>query len=99
MKTARSLTLLAGLLVVAATPAFGQGIPPATEADKDAEYMRLFTNGLEAITARRLDESESLFRACIRMDPKRPIAYYNLACTYSLNDKLTIAFAVGSGPL
>lgn len=73
------------LLLGATAPARAQGTPPGmTAEDKAAEFDRLFQFGLQALTQRKLKESEQAFLACVQLDPARPIPYYNLACAYSL---------------
>ena len=67
--------------------------PAWAQDDREAEYSLMFTRGLEAITRRDLDTSEKLFLACIKVFPDRPVAHYNLACTYSLREDAPKAVA------
>jgi hypothetical protein len=85
MPSRLSSYVLAALLLVA---------PFARAQDPDAlqaEYSEAFSAGLEAITRRDLARSEALFKRCVQLRPDQPVAYYNLACTYSLGEKTDAA--------
>jgi hypothetical protein len=79
--TARILAVALALSVAYVAPVAAQGM---SENDKEDEFNALFQEGLKSITARNLDRSEKLFKACVQLYPDRPTAYYNLACTLSL---------------
>jgi hypothetical protein len=73
------------LLVSLAGPAEAQRQPtPETDQEK---FSRAFVSGLELLTARKLAPAEKAFKACVKLFPDRPVAYYNLACTYSLSER------------
>jgi tetratricopeptide (TPR) repeat protein len=81
-----AVLLFAFSLTLAPTQALAQP-QPNPEAEKEAQYMALFQAGLEALSARNLEQSERIWRECIRIYPERPTAYYNLACNHSLANK------------
>lgn len=83
--TALAFTLTLGL-ALCAPAARAQDTPVDPAAEKQAEFSRLFSEGLEAITRRDLARSERLFKQCAQLFPDQPVAYYNLACTYSLGE-------------
>lgn len=81
-RCATFLTLMA-LITFVGSPADAQQ-PRLPQPTKEERFQQAFTAGLQAITARKLQRSERLFKMCIQLFPERPVAYYNLACTYSL---------------
>lgn len=80
--------LLLGLTFGAPAPAQAQFQP---QESKESQFRRYFVEGLKALTARKLPQSERLFLACVRLFPNRPVAYYNLACARSLMKDTTRA--------
>lgn len=81
-----SAVLVLALLLTAAPAARAQD-----PAARQAEYSEAFSAGLDAITRRDLARSEALFKRCVELMPDEPVAYYNLACTYSLGEKTDLA--------
>ncbi|RMG14696.1 MAG: hypothetical protein D6731_09880 [Planctomycetota bacterium] len=73
--------LCAVALVLACAPA--TSLAQGTQRERAEAYRRAFVEGLEALSARRLDEAERAFKACVEIFPQQPVAHYNLACTYS----------------
>jgi predicted esterase len=61
--------------------------PPPTPEQKQENFSRAFVSGLELLTNRKLKAAEEAFKSCAEIFPERPVAYYNLACTYSLGDR------------
>lgn len=88
----RSSFALALVLALAA-PALAQDLPIDPEQERQAEYAQCFADGLAAITRRDLALSERLFKRCVELVPDAPVAYYNLACTFSLAEKADEAVA------
>ena len=72
------LALLLGLLL--AGPASAQQQQPS----KEERYDQAFQAGLQLLTDRKIDASIRAFGMCVQLFPDRPVAYYNLACAYSL---------------
>lgn len=72
------LALLLGLFL--ASPGLAQQQQPS----KEERYDQAFRAGLQLLTDRKIDASIRAFAACVRLFPDRPVAYYNLACAYSL---------------
>lgn len=87
----RTLTALAIVFAVTAGAAQAQQRQPQQQADpeaeRQAEFSRLFSEGLEAITRRDLRRSEALFKRCIELFPNQAVSHYNLACTYALGEQ------------
>lgn len=69
------------------TPARAQDTPVDPAAERQAEFSRWFSEGLEAITRRDLRRSEEMFKRCVQLFPQQAVSYYNLACTYSLGER------------
>ena len=90
------LLIAAALTLAAAGPALAQQppepnprptpapTPPMTEKQRGETFSRAFSAGLQLLTARRLEAAERAFKACVQLYPDRPVAHYNLACTYSV---------------
>jgi predicted esterase len=77
---------LAALLLVGApvvVRAQDEETPADPAAERQAQYSFAFSEGLQALSRKDLPRSEALFKACIQLFPDQPVAYYNLACTYS----------------
>ncbi|MCO5165526.1 MAG: hypothetical protein M9894_04040 [Planctomycetes bacterium] len=91
----RTLTALALVFAVSAGVARAQQrqqqVDP--EAERQAEFSRLFAEGLDAITRRDLARSEALFKRCVELFPNQAVSHYNLACTYALGEKAEKAVA------
>lgn len=84
--SALALTLTLGLALC--TPAAAQDGPQVDPAvERQAEFSRLFAEGLDAITRRDLARSEAAFKRCVQLFPDQAVSYYNLACTYSLGER------------
>lgn len=81
--------IAAFLLVSLTSPAQAQRQP--TPESQQETFSRAFVSGLELLTARKLKPAEQAFKVCVKLFPDRPVAYYNLACTYSLGDRPTEA--------
>lgn len=73
-------------LALCATPTRAQQAPDPME-ERQAEFDRCFSEGLEAITRRDLARSEAMFKRCVQLFPQQAVSYYNLACTYSLGER------------
>lgn len=84
--TALTIGLTLGLALTSARAGAQEPqVDPA--AERQAEFSRLFAEGLEAITRRDLPRSEELFKRCVQLFPDQAVSYYNLACTYSLGER------------
>jgi len=93
LRAALAATLGAFLLFAFAPAAHaqeegGEQPPQMDEDEKRREFIRIFQLGLEALTNRDLERAEQIFKACVQLYPDRPVAYYNLACGYSLGGKV-----------
>lgn len=96
LRLALGLGLVLGLGAFTALPARAQDPeegepdiqPRDPELEKQLDYAAFFAEGLAAITRRDLATSERLFKECVKLRPEQPVAYYNLACTYSLMGKV-----------
>ena len=75
--------VLLGVLLLGGAFAFAQ--PAAAQsASPDEIYDQAFQNGITTLEKRQLDIAIRMFKTCVRIKPKNPTAYYNLACAYSL---------------
>lgn len=68
------------LAFVACTGTASEARAQVDSANVDA----LVERGLDALTAKRLDEGITLFKRCLKSSPRYAICAYNLACAYSL---------------
>ena len=80
----RRLALGIALTLALTGPALAQ---QGADPQKEEAFTRSFVGGLQALTARRLPEAIALFNQCTKLFGDRPVAYYNLACAYSIQNE------------
>lgn len=78
--------LLALALAFALPASAQQPQRPEPEAPA-AEHARVFAEGLDALTRRRLPAAEAAFKRCVELQPDQAVNHYNLACVYAQAEK------------
>jgi predicted esterase len=82
MRTPFLATILAATILLGA-PALVRAQDDVPAPDPKAEWSKLFADGLDLLRERRIDDSIKAFQACIKLDDKNAVSYYNIACCYA----------------